>query len=74
VETRPCHDFCIALLPLCPQHWLPEGELDRVMEQYDTNKDGVISFDVGRGKPRTARLKHLQHIKSITATAYQEMA
>ncbi|GFR52365.1 hypothetical protein Agub_g14924 [Astrephomene gubernaculifera] len=27
------------------QHWLPEGELDRAMETYDTNKDGVISFE-----------------------------
>ncbi|KAG2444159.1 hypothetical protein HYH02_009098 [Chlamydomonas schloesseri] len=27
------------------QHWLPEDELERCMEQYDTNKDGVISFE-----------------------------
>lgn len=30
---------------LFAQHWLPEEELDRVMEVYDTNKDGVIDFD-----------------------------
>ncbi|KXZ48459.1 hypothetical protein GPECTOR_27g629 [Gonium pectorale] len=30
---------------LLSQHWLPEEELDRVMETYDTNKDGVINFE-----------------------------
>ncbi|PNH02827.1 putative calcium-binding protein CML25, partial [Tetrabaena socialis] len=30
---------------LLSQHWLPEDELDRVMETYDVNKDGVISFE-----------------------------
>lgn len=28
-----------------PQHWLPDEELQRVLDQYDTNKDGVISFE-----------------------------
>ncbi len=27
------------------QHWLPDEELQRVLDQYDTNKDGVISFE-----------------------------
>ncbi|EFJ46357.1 hypothetical protein VOLCADRAFT_105559 [Volvox carteri f. nagariensis] len=30
---------------LLSQHWLPEEELDAVMQTYDTNKDGVISFE-----------------------------
>ncbi|GLC40129.1 hypothetical protein PLESTB_000880200 [Pleodorina starrii] len=30
---------------LLSQHWLPEEELDLVMQTYDTNKDGVISFE-----------------------------
>ncbi|KAG2485016.1 hypothetical protein HYH03_016219 [Edaphochlamys debaryana] len=30
---------------LLTEHWLPEDELDKVMAQYDTNKDGVISFE-----------------------------
>ncbi|GLI63445.1 hypothetical protein VaNZ11_006417, partial [Volvox africanus] len=30
---------------LLSQHWLPEEELDLVMATYDTNKDGVISFE-----------------------------
>ena len=27
------------------QHWLPEAELDRVMEIYDKNGNGLIEFD-----------------------------
>lgn len=30
---------------LLSQHWLPEEDLEGVMAKYDTNKDGVISFD-----------------------------
>lgn len=39
------------------QHWLPDDDLDRVMEKYDVNGDGVISFEefeqiVGRAARR----------------------
>ena len=27
------------------QHWLPESELDRVMETYDKNGNGLIEFE-----------------------------
>lgn len=30
---------------LMSQHWLPDEDLDRVIEKYDTNGDGVISFE-----------------------------
>jgi Ca2+-binding EF-hand superfamily protein len=26
-------------------HWLTDEDLERVMRQYDTDKNGVISFD-----------------------------
>ncbi|GAX81051.1 hypothetical protein CEUSTIGMA_g8486.t1 [Chlamydomonas eustigma] len=32
-------------VPLLAQHWIPESELDRVLEKYDKNQNGTIEFD-----------------------------
>ena len=35
----------LALLTALRQHWIPDQDLDAIMDKYDTDKNGVISLD-----------------------------
>ena len=50
------------------QHWLPEAELDRVMETYDKNGNGTIEFDEFQSivsQPRMHAIGLLKHTPSF---------
>lgn len=40
---RPC--FASLSLSAATQHWLPDSELDRVMQTYDKDGNGLIDFE-----------------------------